>query len=84
MVKGKPVYSSYKTGLNTSTHSKNTPKNPSDFSDEYIGKHVRIVLYNASLEGVLKESTKYWFKVDNDGRTVYVNKAWVVFVEPSP
>jgi len=83
MGSGKPVYSSYKTGLNTSTHSKNTPKNPSDFSNEYVGKNVKVVLYNSVVEGVLEKSTKYWFKISNGGRTVYVNKAWVVFVEPS-
>ncbi|MEM4570710.1 MAG: hypothetical protein QXE66_05325 [Desulfurococcaceae archaeon] len=82
MKKGKPVYSSYKTGLNTSTHSKSTSKTPSDFSNEYVGKKVRIVLYNSVVEGVLENASKYWFKISNGGKTVYVNKGWVVFIEP--
>ena len=56
---------------------------PSDFSDEYTSKAVKIRLGDGStVEGILADSTKYWFKISVRGKTLYVNKAWVVIVEP--
>jgi len=56
---------------------------PSDFSDEYAGRRVRISMHDGSLiEGLLLEARRYWFKVkDSNGGVVYVNKGFVRTVE---
>lgn len=55
-----------------------------DFSNEYLGRRVRLVLASGErVEGVLAASSKYWFKLLASEGAVYVNKAWVVKVEPS-
>jgi outer membrane biosynthesis protein TonB len=58
---------------------------PSDFSNEYKGRSVVIVLAAgnpAMLRGRLEEASKYWVKLVIGQRTIYVNKAWIVSVEP--
>jgi hypothetical protein len=56
---------------------------PADFSDEYRGCKVRVeTSIGVVVEGVLVESSRYWFKVKTDRGVVYVNKAHVVLVAP--
>lgn len=58
------------------------PSTKQDFSNEYIDKRVKIKLADSSIiEGVLLESSKYWFKIRGSS-VIYVNKAWVISVEP--
>lgn len=63
---------------------KKREKKPSDFSNEYIGKNVTIVL-GAGNPNILKckveSASKYWFKVTFGNRTLYINKAYVVSIE---
>jgi hypothetical protein len=63
---------------------KKREKKPSDFSNEYIGKNVTIVL-GAGNPNILKckveSASKYWFKVTIGNRTIYLNKAYVVSIE---
>ena len=59
---------------------------PSDFSNEYKGRSVVIVLAAGNpgvLRGKLEEASKYWVKLTIGQRTIYVNKAWIVSIEPS-
>jgi len=58
---------------------------PSDFSNEYKGRSVVIVLAAGNpsmLRGKLEEASKYWVKLTIGQRTIYVNKAWIVSIEP--
>jgi hypothetical protein len=63
---------------------KKKEKLPGDFSHEYTGKQVTIVL-GAGNPQVLKckveKATRYWLKVTIGARTLYVNKAYVVSIE---
>ena len=56
---------------------------PSDFSEEYAGRQVVLILDDgAAVEGMIVEARRYWFKVrTSEGRTVYVNKAFVKAIE---
>ncbi len=54
-----------------------------DFSDEYMGCKVRVeTSIGVTVEGVLVEASRYWFKVKSDKGVVYINKAHVVAVTP--
>jgi hypothetical protein len=54
-----------------------------DFSNEYINCKVRVeTSIGVTVEGVLVESSRYWFKVRTDRGVVYLNKAHVVSVAP--
>jgi hypothetical protein len=56
---------------------------PADFSNEYTGCRVRIeTSIGVTVEGVLVEASRYWFKVKSDRGVVYLNKAHVVTVTP--
>ncbi|MEM3213317.1 MAG: hypothetical protein QXX88_00325 [Metallosphaera sp.] len=66
--------------LKEETEKKKKP--PSDFSDEYIGKKIRIILNNGVVEGTLEKATKYWFKINKNNKYVYINKGWIVYIEP--
>jgi len=58
---------------------------PSDFSHEYLGRTVVITLAAGNpsmLRGRLEEASKYWVKLTIGQRTIYVNKAWIVSIEP--
>ena len=56
---------------------------PSDFSEEYTGRMVKVVLGDGStVEGVVAEARKFWFKVKvAGGKTYYVNKGYVKWIE---
>jgi len=73
-----------KTGEKKEKEKKKREKKPSDFSNEYIGKNVTIVL-GAGNPNILKckveSASKYWFKVTIGNRTLYLNKAYVVSIE---
>jgi len=58
---------------------------PSDFSEEYAGRRVRILMGDGStVEGVLLEARRFWFKVQlSGGKTYYVNKGYVKWIELS-
>jgi len=56
---------------------------PADFSNEYVNCKVRVeTSIGVVVEGVLVESSRYWFKVRTDRGVVYLNKAHVVSVTP--
>jgi len=56
---------------------------PADFSGEYRGCKVRVeTSIGVTVEGVLVEASRYWFKVKTDKGVVYLNKAHVVSVTP--
>jgi len=58
---------------------------PNDFSHEYKGCNVKIdTSIGVTIQGVLVESSRYWFKVKAASGVVYVNKAHVVTVTPAP
>jgi hypothetical protein len=73
-----------KTEEKKEKEKKKREKKPSDFSNEYIGKNVTIVL-GAGNPNILKckveSASKYWFKVTIGNRTLYINKAYVVSIE---
>ncbi|MEM1820368.1 MAG: hypothetical protein QXU64_02120 [Thermofilaceae archaeon] len=53
-----------------------------NFDSEYSGREVRLYLYGgAKLTGRV-EASRYWLKVTSNGKTIYVNKAYVMMVEP--
>jgi hypothetical protein len=57
-----------------------------DFSEEYTGRSVTIVLGAGSpgvLKGRVEAASRYWVKVSIGQRVVYVNKAWIVSIEPT-
>lgn len=58
-------------------------RGPEDFSVEYLHKNVEVGLANnAKLVGSILDASKYWFKVLVNGETIYVNKAYVMYVKP--
>jgi len=54
------------------------------FDQELIGKRVRITLLTRGdeVEAEVVECARYWLKIMVNGRVVYINKAFVVTVEP--
>jgi hypothetical protein len=59
---------------------------PSDFSNEYKGRSVVITLGAGNpgvLRGKLEEASKYWVKLVIGQRVLYINKAWIVSIEPT-
>jgi len=56
----------------------------SDFSEEYSGREVVIVLHNNHVvNGKIVEVRRFWIKaLLSDGRMHYINKAWIVYIEP--
>ena len=58
---------------------------PSDFSNEYLGRTVVITLgagNPSTLRGRFEAASRYWVKLVIGQRTIYVNKAWIVSIEP--
>jgi len=55
-----------------------------NFFEEFKDQEVRVVLYNEKmLSGRVLETRRYWIKLTTDGTTYYyVNKAWIVYVQP--
>ena len=58
---------------------------PNDFSNEYKGCQVKIdTSIGVTITGSLVEASRYWFKVRTANGLLYVNKAHVVTVTPTP
>jgi hypothetical protein len=55
-----------------------------DFSEEYNGKLAKIsVLNQPMLIGKILEVRPYWIKFENaDGKILYLNKAYIISIEP--
>jgi len=65
---------------------KQEKKAKNDFSGEYAGRNVTIVLGAGNpgmLKGRVEAASRYWVKVSIGQRVVYVNKAWIVSIEPA-
>jgi len=69
---------------NIKTESQRSKKG--DFSEEFQGQEVVIQLSNPNerLIGRLEEARRYWIKLITfpEGRTYYINKAWIVYIQP--
>ena len=69
---------------NIKTESQRSKKG--DFSEEFQGQEVVIQLSNPNerLMGRLEEARRYWIKLITfpEGRTYYINKAWIVYIQP--
>jgi hypothetical protein len=68
------------------SEGKQEKKAKNDFSGEYAGRNVTIVLGAGSpgmLKGRVEAASRYWVKVSIGQRVVYVNKAWIVSIEPA-
>jgi len=68
---------------NIKTESQRSKKQ-GDFSEEYQGQEVVVQLQNERLMGRLEEARRYWIKLITfpEGRTYYINKAWIVYIQP--
>jgi len=55
-----------------------------DFSEEFEKQEVVVQLQNERLIGRLEEARRYWIKLVTfpEGRTYYINKAWIVYIQP--
>lgn len=55
-----------------------------DFSEEFEKQEVVVQLQNERLIGRLEEARRYWIKLITfpEGRTYYINKAWIVYIQP--
>ncbi|MEM1719862.1 MAG: hypothetical protein QW496_03345 [Desulfurococcaceae archaeon] len=68
-----------------SSRSEKPRKEPGEpsFDSEYNGKTVRVTLHNGIVVIGRAETSKYWLKLwIGGGKRIYVNKAYVVMVEP--
>jgi len=70
--------------MNSETAKLNTKqKKLADFGEEYCGNDVRIVLHNEKIiNGRIVESRRYWLKVEASNIVYYVNKAWILYIQP--
>ena len=59
------------------------PRKFDNFYEEYQDNDVRIVLHNEKIiNGRIVESRRYWLKVEANNITYYVNKAYVMYIQP--
>ena len=71
----------YKDSLVTS--EKDSQRTFGDFHEEFTGKICKIQVPNQLIIGLVKETRAYWIKVETtEKRTLYINKAFVISVEP--
>jgi len=55
----------------------------SEFDSEYESRTVRVTLHNGTAVIGKAETSKYWLKLRiTGGKSIYVNKAYVVMIEP--
>ena len=56
----------------------------SDFSEEFKGQDVIVLLQNDKLIGRIEESRRYWIKLVAipENRIYYLNKAWIIYIMP--
>jgi len=54
----------------------------SDFSEEFKGQDVIVLLQNDKLIGRIEESRRYWIKLVAipENRIYYLNKAWIIYI----
>lgn len=65
------------------SNEKVKPRKFDNFFEEYCGNEVRVVLHNEKIiNGKITESRRYWLKIESGGTVYYVNKAYVVYVQP--
>jgi len=75
------VKQEYKDSLVTS--EKDSQRTFGDFHEEFTGKICKIQVPNQLIIGLVKETRAYWIKVETtEKRTLYINKAFVISVEP--
>ncbi|MEM0233629.1 MAG: hypothetical protein QXL22_06385 [Candidatus Nezhaarchaeales archaeon] len=56
----------------------------SEFDHEYEGRTVRVTLHNGTVVIGRAETSKYWLKIQTTGsKHIYVNKAFIVMIEPA-
>ncbi|MEM4546937.1 MAG: hypothetical protein QXL83_01055 [Zestosphaera sp.] len=73
----KPKRSAEKTGK----HGEESRR--SEFDSEYEGKTVRVTLHNGTVVIGRAKTSRYWLKLRIvGGKSIYVNKAYVVMIEP--
>jgi ATP-dependent 26S proteasome regulatory subunit len=55
-----------------------------DFSEEFNGRLAKISILNQPLLiGKIVEARRYWIKVETaDNKTIYLNKAYIISIEP--
>jgi len=59
------------------------PKIYDNFYEEYCGNEVRVVLYNEKIiNGKIVEVRRYWLKVEANNVVYYINKAWILYIQP--
>jgi len=54
------------------------------FDKEWVGKRVRVTLLTRGdeFEAEVVECARYWIKIMVNGRVIYLNKAFIVSIEP--
>jgi len=66
-----------------SENTKLKQKKFDNFFEEYCGSDVRVVLHNEKvINGKIVESRRYWLKLESGGTTYYINKAWILYIQP--
>ncbi len=54
-----------------------------DLDFELVGREVELVLHNgATLRGKLIESSRYWLKIEINGKWIYINKSYLIYIRP--
>jgi len=55
-----------------------------DFSEEFKGQEVIVLLQNDKLIGRVEEARRYWIKLMAfpENRVYYINKAWIIYIQP--
>ena len=55
-----------------------------DFSEEFKGQEVIVLLQNDKLIGKVEEARRYWIKLMAfpENRVYYINKAWIIYIQP--
>jgi hypothetical protein len=58
-------------------------KRPGSFDEEIEGASVRVVLHDGRpIVGRVVEARRHWLKVATGGSVVYVNKAYIAYIQP--
>jgi hypothetical protein len=59
------------------------PRKFDNFYEEYQDNEVRVVLHNEKIiNGKIVESRRYWIKVEANNIVYYINKAYIMFIQP--
>ncbi len=61
---------------------KNSPKKLRDFDQDLQGRKVEIYLENGSvIKGEVKGVSQFWIKIETDGKTIYINKPFIMMIK---